>query len=371
MYLISYQYTEFTLLHDIRLGLGFPLLTLQPPGLPPPSRRLPSLPPGGPTFPPGGGLLPPSRRCCLAGQAATPPPRPPSISRRRRMQGRRRPAPRGVAQRRKHVFTCAGRPRRAAPARVTLHGAATARAGSTAAMAHAGNGLGAGPGFYTGMAPSGAWPAPPRDGRLPPHRRCSPALLAGSGTGGPSPRRVEPSRGSDDGAAFPIGRGLPHGAPEQPLCSRPSPPPVGELLPPWTPATSPTRPPPPHQGDPEPPPPGSAPSTVGRRSRPHPPWLIAPCCAAPAGGPPWRGAPKPPPSVRCPPLSLMPARPSPSLAARMPPHWPWARPSPSPASQATATGSARPCVCFARFASLAARAGVLSLVSITSTSSTT
>jgi hypothetical protein len=68
-----------------------------------------------------------------------------------------------------------------------------------------------------------------------------------------------------------------------------------------------------------------------------------------------------------PPLS---ASPAPSLAARMPPHWSWAPPSLSPASQTTATGSARPCVCVARFASLRARAGVLSLVSITSTSST-
>jgi hypothetical protein len=43
---------------------------------------------------------------------------------------------------------------------------------------------------------------------------------------------------------------------------------------------------------------------------------------------------------------------------------------PSPASQAAATGSPRPCVCVARSASMRARADVLSLVSITSTSST-
>jgi hypothetical protein len=67
-----------------------------------------------------------------------------------------------------------------------------------------------------------------------------------------------------------------------------------------------------------------------------------------------------PPLPSCRPGPPLSASPSPSLAARTPPHWPWARPSPSPASQAAATGSARPCVCVARFASLPARAPAFS-----------
>jgi hypothetical protein len=123
------------------------------------------------------------------------------------------------------------------------------------------------------------------------------------------------------------------------------------------------------------------PSAVGSSlSRHHaPPWFRRPLPFPTTPSRPWAPARPPLPPTGPSPSSflafwpappLISASPSPYLAARMPPHWPWARPSPSPASQAAATGSARPCVCVARFASLRARAGVLSLVSITSTSST-
>jgi hypothetical protein len=317
MYPISYQYIQFTLLHGIRLG-SVRVFSSQPfspaaaggslPQQPPPAL----LPPGGSAFPPGGGLpaffyLHPASRT----------PTPSAFNLQAAADARR-------------AFPCAGRPRRAAPARahVTLRGATTASGpgagarspargdhgagwldGGHGARGQRPHGLGAGPRLLHGHGPirrlpDGAWPAPPRDGRLPPHRRCSPALLAGSATGGPSP-----------------GRGA--GA-------------SSRLVDPWI-----------------------------RRRRGLPqrarfsPWRAG---AAPLFSP------LPFPSCRPgPPLS---ASPSPSLAARMLPHWPWARPSPSPASQAAATGSACPCVCVARSASMQARAGVLSLVSITSTNST-
>jgi hypothetical protein len=198
------------------------------------------------------------------------------------MQGARSPARGGHGERprRGRTLPCVGRPRRAAPARarVPLRGATTARAGSTAAMAHAGSGLTAlepAPGFYTGMAPSGASPTalgqplPATAAFLPTGAAPPPSSLdqppAAPRLGAVQARRaVSWIRGSDDGAAFPNGRGFPHGAPEQPLCSRPSPfPHAGQALP--------------------------------FRPAPPLPWLHACCLTGRGRGPPLPRPPKPPP----------------------------------------------------------------------------
>jgi hypothetical protein len=108
MYSISYQYSEFTLLHGIRgSGLGFPS-TAAAGGSPPPSRRLPSLPPGGPTFPPGGGLLPPN---LLLPPSSQPHPHPVRLQSPGGGHGER--------PRRGRAFPCAGRPCTVFPTRPT------------------------------------------------------------------------------------------------------------------------------------------------------------------------------------------------------------------------------------------------------------
>jgi hypothetical protein len=109
-----------------------------------------------------------------------------------------------------------------------------------------------------------------------------------------------------------------------------------ELLSCYSSSSTPSQPPPPgrlilpSRGRPLSSQPAATPSPAGCQA----PWPAT----LPGAAPPSRRHSLPPPSVRCAPLSLMTASPSPSLAARMPPHWPWARPSPFPASQAAVVG---------------------------------